>query len=58
MANNFQLVNPYTSKIPSGTLNKVQLTNPKNVAIQWPNVSGGNLPKNSILPPFLKGLFQ
>ena len=59
MANNFQVPNPYTRKIPSGTLNQIQLSNPKSVSIQWPNQTGGNLPNNTkMLPTFLRKLFQ
>ena len=42
MANNFGVVNPYTTKIPTGTINRVQLLQPSNVQIQIPNVTGGN----------------
>jgi hypothetical protein len=56
MANNSSNVpNPYTSKIPSGTLNNVQLTNPQNVAIQWPSISGNTVPKKKTVG---KGFFR
>jgi hypothetical protein len=51
------VANPYTSKIPTGTLNKVQLTQPSNVVIAWPNRSGGNLPTGKTLPKILRNLF-
>jgi hypothetical protein len=53
------VANPYTKKIPSGTLNQVQLTNPQDVQIQWPNRSGNNLPNNTkTLPGIFRKLFQ
>jgi hypothetical protein len=42
--NNFTGANAYTTKIPGGTLNKVQLTNPSNVKIQWPSANGNTKP--------------
>lgn len=33
--------NPYTSKFPTGELNRVEFQSPRNVVIAWPNVSGG-----------------
>ena len=58
--NNFTVANPYTKNIPSGgTLNKVQLTNPQNVQIAWPNQSGGNVLNNmKNLSNVFKGLFK
>jgi hypothetical protein len=56
--NNFTTFNPYTTQTPSGTLNKVVLTQPSHVAIQWPNPTGGTrqLPVSSI-PSYLRKLF-
>lgn len=59
MANNSSNVaNPYTTQIPSGTINKVQLTNPSHVQIQWPSISGGNMPMKPVVGnSFLRKLF-
>jgi hypothetical protein len=58
VANNFTPANPYTRKVPTGTLNHVQLTNPTTVKIAWPNPSGGNAPiKQPIGISFLRKLF-
>lgn len=54
--NNFTVANPYTSKIPGGTLNKVQFVVPQSIGIQIPNRSGHNLPSQP-LPSFLRTLF-
>lgn len=43
--NNFTPANPYTTSVPSGTINSVQFVNPESVQIQWPNPSGGNAPQ-------------
>lgn len=45
--NNANVVNPYTKKIPAGSLTQVHLTAPTAVQIAWPNRSGGNLPVNA-----------
>jgi hypothetical protein len=49
--------NVYTSKIPTGTLNRVQLTQPNNVKIVIPNRSGNNLPTTKAGNNFLRKLF-
>jgi hypothetical protein len=59
MANNFQVSNPYTSRVPGGTLTKVQLTQPNSVQIAWPNTSGGNVvPKGNFVNRVLQGMFK
>lgn len=55
--NNFTPSNPYTTKVPVGTLNRVQLSLPQNVQIQWPNRSGNNLPNNTQTQGFWSRLF-
>jgi len=56
--NNFTVPNPYTTAIPTGTLTKVQLTQPQDVQIAWPNPSGGNKPlPKPVLGGFLGKLF-
>ncbi len=57
MANLFTVPNPYTQNIPGGTLTKVELVNPRNVAVAWPNRSGGNVPNTHTTPTFLTKLF-
>ncbi len=44
---NFSVVNPYTKKIPSGTLTNVQLALPTSVQIAWPNRTGNTVPVQS-----------
>lgn len=59
MANNSSNVaNPYTTQIPTGTINRVQLSSPVNVKIQWPSINGNTVPtKKTIGNSILRNLF-
>jgi hypothetical protein len=57
MANNNNNRNTYTTQIPTGTVNKVQLMSPQSVKIQWPNLSGNNLPNAQAQPAFWRRIF-
>jgi hypothetical protein len=57
MGNNNNATNVYTSQIPTGSLTKVELTNPQSVKIQWPNLSGNNLPNAQAQPAFWRRIF-
>lgn len=58
MANNNNAWNPYTTNVPSGSLTKVQLSNPRNVAIAWPSLSGNNLQGTSAKPTKYPAIFR
>lgn len=51
----FATSNPYTSKIPTGTLNTVVFTQPQHVQIAWPSISGNTKPQPKVT--FLSRLF-
>jgi hypothetical protein len=55
MANNSRIAQPYSYQIPSGTVNKVQLTNPNMPGIQWPSINGGSTPTK---PTIGTGIFR
>jgi hypothetical protein len=58
MANSFGSFIPYTRKIPSGTISNVKLTDPRNVTIQWPSISGNTVPnKPSKGVSFIRKIF-
>ena len=58
MSNNNNNRNVYTTQIPTGTLTSVQLSNPKNVKIQWPSLSGNNVANTTVQPKGLRATLQ